>query len=169
MRKYIEAGKIINTHGVRGGLKIESWCDSPSVFASLSDLFLRKDDGSFELLKVMKSSVLGDKVVAAIEGIDSFEKADKLKNSVVYARHDDIPLSGGVLIDDMKGLPVIDDDNGTVYGILSDVIKYGDRDIYEIICEEKSVLLPAVKEFVKRVDTEKGIFITPIPGFFDEN
>ena len=169
MRKYIEAGKITNTHGVKGGVKIESWCDSPAVFSSLRKLYFPDGENGFSCVNVLRSSVLGEKVVAFLEGIDSCEKAEKLKNRVVYAFHDDIPLGGGHLIDDMKGLPVIDASTGTVYGFLNDVIKYGDRDVYEINCKGKTVLFPAVREFVKEVDVEKGIFISPIGGFFDED
>ncbi|MBR5721361.1 MAG: 16S rRNA processing protein RimM, partial [Clostridia bacterium] len=42
MREYIEAGRIINTHGVRGAVKAESWCDSPAVLKKMKRLFFRQ-------------------------------------------------------------------------------------------------------------------------------
>ena len=41
-KKYIECGKIINTHGCHGGLKLESWCDEPEVLADFKRVFLKK-------------------------------------------------------------------------------------------------------------------------------
>ncbi len=169
MRQFIEAGKINNTHGVKGGVKIESWCDTPAVLSELKTLYIDNGNESFAPLKVVRSVIAGERVISFFEGIDSIEKAERLKNRVVFANRDDIPLNGGVLIDDIKGLPVIDESTNRVYGTLKDVIRYGVRDIYEIECDGKTVLLPAVKEFIRRIDTESGVFVTPIDGFFDEN
>ena len=111
------------------------------------------------------------------EGSTCFEDAVKYKNTVIYALRKDIPRDrSAVFIDDMIGLPVIDCENGTVYGHLKDVIKVTAQDLYEIVLlpnpedeEGKTRLgyLPAVSEFVKEIDTERGIFIKLIPGMFD--
>ena len=171
MRQYIEAGKIVNTHGINGGVKIESWCDSPKVLACLKRLYLSpKEKGEeYVCLNVVRSSVLSDRVVTIFEGINTPEAAERLKNTVVFACRDDIPLNGGVLIDDIKGLPVIDERDGRIYGRLSDVLKAVSGDIYEIKTENGTVLMPAVKEYVSRIEPENAIFVTPIKGFFDEN
>ena len=42
-------------------------------------------------------------------------------------------------------------------------------DLYEINTEAGTVLIPAVKEFIKEINLEKGIFISPIEGMFDDN
>ena len=39
-KQFLEIGKIINTHGVRGEVKIDPWCDSPEVFCALSRVYL---------------------------------------------------------------------------------------------------------------------------------
>lgn len=59
--------------------------------------------------------------------------------------------------------------SGKLYGTLTDVIQGAAGDIYEIATGKGSVLVPAVKEFVKSIDPEKGIVIAPIPGMFDED
>ena len=53
MRKYIEAGKINNTHGVKGGLKIESWCDSPSVLSSFKTLYFKEGQDEYVPFRVL--------------------------------------------------------------------------------------------------------------------
>ena len=92
-----------------------------------------------------------------------------MKNTVIYARREDIPVpKGRVLIADMIGLDVIDADTGRVYGKLTDVTDGVRHQIYTIATEKGEVLFPAVEEFLKEIDTERGVFIHVIPGFFED-
>jgi ribosomal 30S subunit maturation factor RimM len=43
--QYLECGKIINTHGVKGDVKIDSWCDSPDILASLGNIYFKNESG----------------------------------------------------------------------------------------------------------------------------
>lgn len=172
MRKYIEIGKIVNTHGVRGTLKVEPWCDSPSVLAGMKVLYLApKQKGEpYRHYCVEKASIQKDRVLLTLEGICDMDAAMALKNTLLYADRDDIPIAeGAFLIDDLLGLTVYDVANGHVYGILHDVIQGGAGDLYEIKTDKGMVLIPAVREFVKEIDLAKGIAIAPIQGMFDEN
>ena len=172
MRTYIEIGKIVNTHGVKGTVKVEPWCDSPAVLAGMKMLYFapRQADEPFPAIKVLKGSVQKDRVLLTLEGTDTIEAAMALKNTVLYAHRDDIPREeGAFLIDDLKGLPLYDEADGHRYGTLHDVIQGAASDLYEIKTDKGMVLMPAVKEFVKRIDLETGIVIAPIAGMFDEN
>ena len=92
----------------------------------------------------------------------------RLKNKVISARREDIPVKEGrTFICDMIGLPVIDKNTGRRYGTLTDVMQYNPHDIFVIKTDTGDVLMPNVSEYVASVDTEKGIFVTPIDGFFD--
>ena len=165
---YPECGKIVNTHGCRGGVKIEPWCDSPKVLARLKEIYFKKGD-AYERADVISASVSADLVLLGVEGIDSREGAQALKNTVIYAKRADIPVpEGRVLIADMIGLDVIDADSGRVYGTLTDVTDGVRHQIYTVKTEKGDVLFPAVDEFLEEIDTEKGVFIHVIPGFFDD-
>ena len=166
-KKYLECGKIINTHGVRGAVKIESWCNSPSELAELSRLFIMRGDGMQELT-VRKASIFKQFVIAEIKEICDFDSAMALRNTVLYAAREDFDLQeGDVFIADMIGLSVIDFESGHVYGELVDVINRGASDIYVIHTPDGERMMPAVAEFVKRIDVEAGIYISPIEGMFD--
>ncbi len=167
MRKYIEIGKIVNTHGIIGAVKAEPWCDSPVVLAKMKTIYTRSGD-EYIPHKVIKASVQKQMVLITFEGIDTIEKANTLRNVTIYADRENIPLEDGAfLIDDLKGLSVIDIDSGKLYGTIADVIQGAANDIYEIKTEGETVLFPAVKEFVAEIDLEKGVFVRPIPGMFD--
>lgn len=172
MKQFIEIGKIINTHGVKGAIKVEPWCDSPSVLSKMKRVyFAPKNSGDgFKETAVLSGSVHKDKVLLTLDGIDTVDAAIALKNTVIYANREDIPIKeGSFLIADLIGLDVIDANSGRVYGKLTDVIQGGSGDIYDIKTENGSALMPAVKEFVKEIKLDSGIYITPIKGIFDED
>jgi 16S rRNA processing protein RimM len=166
--KYPECGKIINTHGCHGGVKIEPWCDSPEVFEALPVVYLR-ENGELQPMKVLSTAVFGGRFIfAELGGVDTMEKAEALRGKVLYADRRDLQLPDGVLlIAEMKGMKVFHDETGEQLGTLTDIIHPGASDIYVIRTEKGEAMVPVVPEFVKRVDEEKGIFLTPIEGMFD--
>lgn len=166
-KQYLECGKIVNTHGFRGAVKLESWCNTPEDLADLSRLFLMEKDG-MRCLTVKHASVFKQFVIVELEGIVDLDMAMALKNRVVYAAREDFSLEeGDFFIVDLIGLPVIDATSGAEYGILSDIINRGASDIYVIKTPDGERMMPAVDEFVKKVDVENGIFVSPIEGMFD--
>ena len=172
MKQFIEIGKIINTHGVKGAVKVEPWCDTPAVLSKMKRIYFapKVSGDGFAETAVLSGSVQKDKVLLTLHGIDTVEAAITLKNTVIYANREDIPVKkGAFLITDLIGLSVIDANSGKVYGKLTDVIQGGSGDIYDIKTENGSALMPAVKEFVKEIKLDEGIYITPIKGIFDED
>lgn len=168
MKEYLSCGKAVNTHGVAGLIKIESWCDTPKVLASLKTLYLEKN-GEYMPLEVERSSLHKGMVLCKLKGCDSFEAAILYKNKVFYCKRDDLDIGDDkVFIEDMLGLSVINADSGKVYGVLENVINNPANDIYEIKTDKGMAYMPAVKEFVVSVEVDKGIFVRPIEGMFDE-
>lgn len=167
MEKYLECGKIINTHGVRGAVKIESWCDTPDVVCSLEKMYYKKND-EYLPLKVEKASIHKSCALVYFEGIDTMEKAQLMKNRVVYADRDDIEIGDDrVFVADIIGLDVFDERSGNKLGVLTDLIESPASDIFCVKTENKEVLVPAVDEFIGHID-ESGVYLCPIPGMFDE-
>ena len=168
-KQYLECGKLVNTHGVRGTFKLEVWCDSPKVAASLRRIFFEEKDGSYKEMKVKSASVAAGVVLISLDGIDDLDSARLFKGRVAFAHRDDIPLGEGEhFIADLLGLPVYDADTKRLYGTLKDADMERKTPLYTIQTEKGDVLFPAIPEFVKEVDTDTGIFVCPIPGFFDE-
>ncbi len=168
-KEFLEIGKLINTHGVRGVFKLDPWCDTPRVAASLSRMFVLQKDGSYRELKVKTASVAVNLVLISFVGIDDVDSARLYKGQVVYAHREDIPLAeGDYFIADLIDLPVYDADTKKLYGTISAVDMGRKTPLYTIKTERGDVLYPAIPEFVKEVDVDRGIFICPISGFFDE-
>ena len=165
--EYLECGRIVNTHGVRGDVKVESYCDTPEILRDLSRVYLREKDTYRELL-VLHASIFKAFVLMKLEGVSDFDAAMLLKNRTLYAAREDLPIEeGSYFIVDLIGLPVIDADNGRVYGTLKDVTNLGASDIYTVKTAEGDSMMPAVDEFVIRVALGEGIYVRPIEGMLN--
>ena len=168
MEKYLQIGKVVNTHGFRGDIKMQTWSDSPEVCTVLKVMY-RKVNGNFVPMKVKKGSVHKGMALIKFESIDDFDSANNLREEIMYAdRNDILKENDSYFIADLIGLDVVDADNGKLYGKLKEVLQYGIHDIYSVDTAKGEVLIPAVAEFVKKISVEEGIFIKPIEGMFDE-
>ena len=167
-KSYLECGKIVGQHGVRGAVKVESWCGAPSVLAKFGVLFYEGKDGGFLPLTVENASVYKGTVLFSFKEIGSADEAIALRGQILYARREDLVLAPGrVLQQDLYGLPVTDAGTGAVYGTLREIRESPAADLLVIQTAGGDVLLPDVPAFVKKKDPESGIFVAPIPGFFD--
>ena len=164
---YIECGKVINTHGCHGGLKLESWCNSPDELAMLKRLFFKKGTAYVES-KVIRASVYKQFAVVTLDNVGTMDEALALKGVTVYAMREDFKLEEGeYFITDLTGLDVIDAYDGKIYGKLLEVVNRGASDIYVVDTPNGERMIPVVPEFIDHVDLESGIFVTPIEGMLD--
>ena len=149
---FIEAGRIVNTHGVQGEVKIEVWLDSPKFFRSFKRLYTA---GGQEL-KVLSARTHKDFVIAKLEGVEDLNAAMALKNKVVSIRRSDAALPhGAFFLQDILGARVVDED-GNEIGVLEDVMETPASNIY-VVKGETEHLIPAVPEFIKKTDAEAGV------------
>ena len=168
--KFLEVGKIVGTHGVRGMVRIQPWCDSAEFFCTLKRLYLN-NDGS-DKLSVNNSRPHGNVVIAAIKGIDSIEQAEKFRNKVLYMDRRDAKLEEGqYFITDLIGCEVFDADTERLLGKISDVSQTGANDVWHINKNGKEYLIPCIDEVVISVDIDaEKIIIKALKGIFeDEN
>lgn len=165
-KEYLEAGKIVTTHGIRGEVKIMPYTDSPELLAEFDRLFIGKDH---EEVFIERSRVFKNTVIAKIEGVDTPEAAEKLRNKVLYMHRDDLELDEDTyFIQDLIGLEVRDADTQQVYGKIIDVMQTGANDVYVIKGEDKEYLVPAIADVVVSTDVDGGVMIIrPLDGLFD--
>ena len=167
-RPYLECGKAVSTHGVRGTLRLESWCDTPAALARLRTLY-RKTAAGYVPMKVRAASVQKNMVLVSFEELTALEDAIPFKGTVFYAdRNDFRTKEGDVFVADMLGLDVIDFETGEKYGALREVISPGGRDVYVVDdVRGGEFMIPAVSAFVKEIVTEgerEGIYVSLIEG-----
>ena len=163
--EFPECGRIVNTHGCHGGVKAESWCDTPADLAALPAVYLKTEQGMVPY-RVRRAAVFRDRFVfLELEGVDRMEEAEALRGRILYAKRDDLHLpEEAVLVAELTGLPVIDAGTGQTVGTVRDVIHPGATDIYVIDTPRGEAMIPAVPAFIRSVSAERGIEITPIEG-----
>lgn len=150
-KKYIEAGKIINTHGVAGEVKIEVWLDSPEFFRSFKRLFIAGRE-----VKINDSRVHKGFLLAKLEGVEDVNDAMRLKNTVVSIDREDAKLpEGAFFLQDIVGAEVLDE-SGKSIGTLTEVMDTPASPIY-VVKGEAEHLIPAVPEFIMSTDPAAGI------------
>ena len=148
---YIEAGKIINTHGVRGEVKIESWLDTPEFLCSFPRFFLHGKE-----LGVLSARVHKGFAIVRLDGVDDLNAAAVLKETVVSVAREDAHLpAGAYFLCDIIGARVTDED-GQEIGTLADIEETPAAPLY-VIRGAREYLVPAVPEFIKKVDAENGM------------
>ncbi len=167
LRQFLEVGQISSTHGVKGEVRVNPWCDSPEFLKKLKTLYL--DENGKEEIKVI-SRVHSNAVLMKIEGVDTVEKASLLRNKVLYMNRKDARIPDNTyFIQDLIGCRVCDKDTSREYGLLSDVSKTGANDVWHIKQGKKEYLIPAIPDVVADTDVENGlILIRPLKGIFDD-
>lgn len=163
-KEYLEAGKIVNTHGIKGEVKIMPYTDFPELLCEFDRLFLDKKEIFIERSRVAKNMV-----IAKIEGIDTPEQAEKLRNKILYMHRDDLELDDDTyFIQDLIGIEVKDVDTGFVYGKITDVMQTSANDVYVIHGNDKEYLVPAIADVVISTDIENNLMtIRPLEGLFE--
>lgn len=148
--------------------------DHPGRFQAGDTIYLVKDGQKRGPYQVEKFRQDHDRGLLKLKGVDSREMAEDLVFSHLVRDAEDLPdlEEGSYYIRDLVGLRVVDGD-GRLLGQLEDVLPYPSQDVYVIAQAgdpEKKAMVPAVDEFIKEIDLEKGeVVIQPIGGMFDEN
>ena len=173
MKMYIEAGEFVGVHGINGELKLYPWCDDVSFFDGIKKIYIKFNNNNnvCEKSYVLKKAHLHKNIILIqLEDIDTVEKARQLVSEVLYVNRKDIKLKKGrYLIQDMIGLKVVDANTNEEYGVIKDISRPANCDIYTIETKNGDVLFPAVPKFIDEISIEKNqITIKPIEGMFNE-
>ncbi len=167
IKEYLELGQIVSTHGIKGEVRFNPWCDTPEFVKNFKTLYFKDGTG----INVLRARPHGNICVLLLDGVDSVEKAQALKNKVLYIKREDARLDSGTwFVQELIGCSVFDAGSGKPLGTVSDVSRTGANDVWHIKTKKNGeVLIPAVKDVVVSVDVAQSkILINPLKGLFDD-
>ena len=167
--EYLQAGQIVGTHGVRGEVRVDAWCDSPAEFAKLKTLYTDAVGGG---KMAVRSRAHGRVALCRIDGVDTVEAAAALRGTVLYMHRDDMKLPSCThFIIDLLEMRVLDASSGACYGTIVEVSHTGSNDVYHLKMPNGAlVLIPAIPAIVKSIDVDAGeMTIEPMKGLFDDD
>ncbi len=169
LKPYLAVGQIVSTHAVKGEVRLNPWCDSPEFLKKFKTLYFDENGSESILLKAARPH--GNVVILALDGIDTVEKAQALRNKVLYIKREDAHLpENSWFIEDLIGCEVRQQGTQRVYGVITDVINYPANDVWAVeSADGTQTLVPAVKSVVIKTDVEAGVVeINAIKGLFPE-
>ena len=146
--EYIEAGEIVNTHGVRGEVKVLCWLDAPEMLCEFDRCWIAGKDYEMESVRVQKTCNL-----VKLSGVDTMEAAQKLRGKVLELYREDID-DEVIFAAELVGVEVYAD--GQCIGTIREVLDYPGNSVY-VVRGEHEYMIPAVKQFILSTDMEKNV------------
>jgi len=148
---YIETGKVVNTHGMHGEVKVQPWADSPEFLTGFEHFYI---DGA--PVKVLSARVHKGCVIAALEGVEDIDAAIRMKNKIIMVKKEDIDLEEDrFFVKDLIGLKAINAETGEDLGAIADVLTLPSNNVY-VIRGEREIMVPAVSEFIEETNIEEN-------------
>lgn len=164
--KFLEAGKVNNTHALRGEVKFAHWFSSPDDIKKCKFLYLDKNgEKALEIDRVRRQDPL---LLLSFKGYDSVEKVNFLKGRVLYAERGELDPKGELVFQaELAGLPLIEEKTGETYGTILEVIDRGGGQLYLVrLPDGREEYFPAAKPFLRRLDPDAGVWVDAPEGIF---
>ena len=149
-KEFLEAGKIINTHGIRGEIKIDPWADSAQFLTSFDRFFI--DGAPFRVLCARAHKGF---LIAALDGVSDIDAANALRGKIICIRRGDAELpEGAYFLADLLGMRAVDE-NGAALGQISEILSLPRGNVC-VIKGEHEILVPLRPEFILSRDMYAG-------------
>ena len=160
----IKIGKIVNTHGIKGELRLLSkFPYKNKVFINNMKIYIDKKD--IEVINTYRKHKNFDMIT--LKGYSNINEVLKYKDKCVYVDNNDIVLDNNKYLDqDLIGLNVIYEDNDK--GIITDIERYDKTVLFNIKGNDKEYLIPYNDNLIDKIDiNDKKIYIKDIKGLFE--
>ncbi len=166
-----QVGKIVNTHGIKGELRVLSNSDFKKVRFAIGSKLIAKGRKSSEQIEIESHYSHKNFDIIKLRGYDNINDVLKFKNCLLLGDSLDANVldEGEYFVEQIVGLTVVDQNNNIV-GTVKAINTQSYQKLLLIKTDSKDAMLPYVDEFVKQVDIENGcIHVHLIPGLIDED
>ena len=154
-QEYFEIGQIVNTFGIKGIVKVNSFTEDPLEFEKLKTILVEKNKKLLEF-EIEEAKPHKNQVLLKLKGINDINEAEKYKGCYIKLPREKAKKlpENTYFIADLIGLEVYTD-SGELLGKVDDIYNSGSADIYVIKNElGKQILLPGIKDVIKEIDVD---------------
>ncbi|MBR2590969.1 MAG: 16S rRNA processing protein RimM [Clostridia bacterium] len=167
-KEYLEAGKIVALHGVKGEMRLKPWSDDAAFLSAFNTVYL--DAAGTQAKRLVSARPHGNITLIKIEGVDTPEHAEELRGHIIYIKKSDAKLpEGHYFVDDIIGLSAVDEADGTVLGTIRLIESYPANEVWHIQNGQREYLIPNVPAIVKKISPDEGkVYIFKMKGLFED-
>lgn len=165
--EFFIVGRVLKPHGVKGEVKVQIETSFPEKFKSRKRLYIGKNAKEAKPIDVASARLTDNAALLKFKGVETPEEAEKLRNHWLFVDETQLVKLGKnkAYIHELVGLAAYDIE-GNAIGTLANVISLPSCDAYEIRNGEKSVLVPAIEEFIEEVNlSEKRVVVKRFEEF----
>ena len=145
--EFIEAGEIVNVHGLRGEVKVLSWLDDPEMLCEFDRCRINGKEYTMEQVRVQKTCNL-----VKLQGIDTVETAQLLRGKTMELFREDIDQEV-IFAAELIGVEVFAD--GEKIGKITEVLDYPGNSVY-VVKGQHEYMIPAVNQFILETNMEEN-------------
>jgi 16S rRNA processing protein RimM len=158
--ELIEIGRIVRSHGLEGRLKVLSYLESPEVLHGFSGLFVGRSVPDAVLFPLVAVQTGKDSFILQLGGIDDRDAAERLRGCFVWMPTDKMQKlpEGEYYWREIIGLQVLTEED-EILGRIEAVFPTGGNDVYVCRGGEREILLPAIGDVIRKIDTDRGVMV----------
>lgn len=156
-------GRVVGTHGVRGGLRVSLLSDFPTAFRKRKRLLIGDE---LREVDVVSARGHGEMAIVQLRGVDTIEAAQALRGQLLHVPVEEVarPRRGQYFWHEIEGLRVETED-GRELGTIREILRTGANDVYVVTGALGEVLVPAIDDVVRKIDVAGGrVVVRPLPG-----
>jgi len=158
--ELIEIGRIVRSHGLTGRVKVLSYMESPETLQDLSGLFVGRSAQEAVFIPLVAVQTGKDFFILQLGGVDDRNAAERLRGSSVWISSEKtVKLPDGEYYwSEIIGLQVLTEED-QILGRIEAVFPTGSNDVYVCRGGGREILLPAVGDVVRKIDTDRGVMV----------
>jgi 16S rRNA processing protein RimM len=158
--QFLEIGRIVRSHGLAGRLKMLSYLESPEALRDLSGLFVGRSVPGAVLFPLVAVQIGKDSVILKLQGIEDRDAAERLRGCSVWMPSEKMKKlpDGEYYWREIIGLQVLTEED-EILGRIETVFPTGSNDVYVCRGGGREILLPAIEEVVRKIDTDRKVMV----------
>ncbi len=160
----VTVGRIVAPHGVRGEMRVRLETDFPERFDGLRQVYLLQA-GRVTTMQITGRRPHHGGMLVTLEGIDTLDAAARLRGAAIAVSRDEVvPLGPGrYYLFEIVGLRVRTD-GGQSLGVVAEVMQGPANDVYVVRGDGGEILIPALRDVVRRIDLAAGEMVVVVPS-----